>query len=123
VQKEVAFAARHVIVVVEEVVGNDVIRSDPNRTIIPGLLVEAVVHEPYGTHPSYVQGYYDRDNTFYLEWDEISRNEAATRAWLEEWVYGVQDRAEYVQKLGPETWERLAPGEAMAAPVNYGKYQ
>jgi glutaconate CoA-transferase subunit A len=123
VQKEVAFAARHVIVVVEEIVGNDVIRSDPNRTIIPGLLVDAVVHEPYGTHPSYVQGYYDRDNTFYLAWDETSRDEAATRAWLEEWVYGVQDRAAYVQKLGPETWERLAPGEAMADPVNYGKYQ
>jgi len=123
VQKEVAFAARSVIVVVEEIVGNDVIRSDPNRTIIPGLLVDAVVHEPYGTHPSYVQGYYDRDNTFYLAWDEISRNEQATRAWLEEWVYGVQDRAEYVQKLGPETWERLAPGEAMAESVNYGAYK
>jgi len=123
VQKEVAFAARSVIVVVEEIVGNDVIRSDPNRTIIPGLLVDAVVHEPYGTHPSYVQGYYDRDNTFYLAWDEISRDEAATRAWLEEWVYGVQDRAAYVQKLGPETWERLAPGEAMAESVNYGAYK
>ncbi len=123
VQKEVAFAARCVIVVVEEVVENDVIRSDPNRTIIPGLLVDALVHEPYGTHPSYVQGYYDRDNAFYLAWDEISRGEAATQAWLDEWVYGVPDRAAYLEKLGPETWERLAPGEAMAAPVNYGAYQ
>ena len=123
VQKEVAFAARCVIVVVEEVVENDVIRSDPNRTIIPGLLVDALVHEPYGTHPSYVQGYYDRDNAFYLAWDEISRDEAATQAWLDEWVYGVPDRAAYLEKLGPETWERLAPGEAMAAPVNYGAYQ
>lgn len=123
VQKEVAFAARRVIVVVEEVVENDVIRSDPNRTIIPGLLVDALVHEPYGTHPSYVQGYYDRDNAFYLAWDEISRGEAATQAWLDEWVYGVPDRAAYLEKLGPETWERLAPGEAMAASVNYGAYQ
>ncbi len=119
-QKEAAFAARHVIVVVEEIVDEEVIRSDPNRTLIPGLIVDAVVHEPYGAHPSYVQGYYDRDNDFYLRWDEISRDEAATRAWLEEWVYGVQGRAEYVEKMGRETWERLRPAQAWARPVNYG---
>ncbi|RME30740.1 MAG: CoA transferase subunit A [Thermoflexia bacterium] len=119
-QKEAAFAAKHVIVVVEEIVDEEVIRSDPNRTLIPGLIVDAVVHEPYGAHPSYVQGYYDRDNDFYLRWDEISRDEAATRAWLEEWVYGVRDRAEYVQKMSPETWERLRPAQAWAQPVNYG---
>ncbi|MCS7283920.1 MAG: CoA-transferase [Anaerolineae bacterium] len=119
-QKEVAFAARHVIVVVEEIVDEEVIRSDPNRTLIPGLIVDAVVHEPYGAHPSYVQGYYDRDNDFYLRWDEISRDEAATRAWLEEWVYGVRDRAEYVEKMGRETWERLRPTQAWSKPVNYG---
>jgi len=122
VQKEAAFAARHVIVVVEEVVDEAVIRSDPNRTIIPGLVVDAVVHEPGGAHPSYVQGYYDRDNDFYLRWDEISRDQAATQAWLEEWVLSVQYRAEYVKKMNPETWERLAPGEAPAGTVNYGKY-
>jgi len=119
-QKEAAFAARHVIVVVEEIVDEEVIRSDPNRTLIPGLIVDAVVHEPYGAHPSYVQGYYDRDNDFYLRWDEISRDEAATRAWLEEWVYGVRDRAEYVEKIGRETWERLKPVQAWSQPVNYG---
>ncbi len=119
-QKEVAFAAQHVIVVVEEVVDEEVIRSDPNRTLIPGMIVDAVVHEPYGAHPSYVQGYYDRDNDFYLRWDEISRDESSTRTWLEEWVYGVRDRAEYVQKMGPETWERLKPAQAWSHPVNYG---
>jgi len=123
VQKEAAFAARHVIVVVEEIVDEAVIRADPNRTIIPGLVVDAVVHEPYGAHPSYAQGYYDRDNEFYLCWDEISRDEAATQAWLDEWVHGVQDRAEYVAKMGPETWGRLRPGEAWAGPVNYGEYR
>ncbi len=119
-QKEAAFAAKHVIVGVEEIVDEEVIRSDPNRTLIPGLIVDAVVHEPYGAHPSYVQGYYDRDNDFYLRWDELSRDEAATRAWLEEWVYGVRDRAEYVEKMGRETWERLKPAQAWARPVNYG---
>lgn len=120
VQKEVAFAARHVIVVVEEIVEEAVIRADPNRTLIPGPVVDAVVHEPRGAHPSYVQGYYDRDNEFYVQWDQLSRDEAATRAWLEEWVWGVHDRTEYVRKMGDEVWERLAPGEAWSGPVNYG---
>ena len=71
-QKEAAFAADRVIVVVEEVVDEAVIRADPNRTIIPGLIVDAVVVEPWGAHPSYVQGAYDRDNRFYLDWDPIT---------------------------------------------------
>jgi glutaconate CoA-transferase subunit A len=125
VQKEVAFAAERVIVVVEEIVDEAVIRSDPNRTVIPGLMVGAVVHQPYGAHPSYAQGYYDRDNQFYLEWDRISREEATTQAWLDEWVYGVEDWAGYLAKLEarePDIWQRLAPGEALSQPVNYGIY-
>lgn len=125
VQKEAAFAAGHVVVVVEEIVDEAVVRSDPNRTVIPGLLVDAVVHEPYGAHPSYTQGYYDRDNRFYLEWDRVSRDEASTRAWLDEWVYDLPDRAAYRQKLEarePGIWQRLAPGQAPSQPVNYGIY-
>lgn len=122
VQKEVAFASEKVIVVVEEIVDEDVIRRDPNRTLIPGLIVDAVVHEPYGAHPSYVQGYYDRDNDFYLKWDESSRKQDTTEAWLQEWVYDLPDRAAYLEKLGHETLERLDPGEFMADPVNYGRY-
>jgi glutaconate CoA-transferase subunit A len=122
-QKEVAFAAHKVIVVAEEIVDAEVIRSDPNRTLIPGLIVDAVVHEPYGAHPSYAQGYYDRDNDFYLFWDRLSRDEEATVAWLEEWVHGVDDRAAYVLKLGAGTLERLRPEKAEAAAVDYGRYR
>lgn len=124
-QKEAAFAAKKVIVVVEEVVDEAVIRSDPNRTLIPHMIVDAVVHQPHGAHPSYVQGYYDRDNNFYLAWDQISRDEAQTQAWLDEWVYGVADWEEYLRKLEaaePDIWQRLAPGEALSQPVNYGVY-
>ncbi len=121
-QKEVAFAAQKVIVVVEEVVAEEVIRRDPNRTLIPGLVVDAVVCEPYGAHPSYVQGYYDRDNDFYLKWDEWSRDQATTEAWLEEWVYALPDRAAYLEKLGRETLARLAPGALPPDPINYGRY-
>lgn len=123
VQKEVAFAAKKVIVVVEEVVEEAVIRSDPNRTLIPGLIVDAVVEIPYGAYPSYVQGYYDRDNAFYLEWDALSRDTQRTQAWLEEWVYGVADHAEYMRKLGREAIERIRPGSAPASPIDYGAYQ
>ncbi len=123
VQKEAAFAAQKVIVVVEEIVGESIIRADPNRTLIPGEIVDAVVHEPLGAHPSYVQGYYDRDNDFYRNWEVISRDPSATESWLDEWVYGVSDRAEYVRKLGPENLARLRAGEALSSPVNYGCYQ
>jgi glutaconate CoA-transferase, subunit A len=122
VQKEAAFAAKKVIVVVEDLVDEAVIRSDPNRTLIPGLIVDAVVHMPYGAHPSYVQGYYDRDNEFYLAWDRLSRDQKRTEAWLDEWVHGVADHAEYLQKLGTQTLERIQPGSAPASPVNYGAY-
>jgi len=123
IQKEAAFAAKRVIVVAEQIVDESVIQADPNRTLIPGLIVDAVVHEPYGAHPSYVQGYYDRDNRFYLDWDQISRDQAGVEAWLEEWVMGVPDRAHYVAKLETETLERIKPGMATAAPVNYGDYR
>lgn len=122
VQKEVAFASQHVVVVVEEIVDEEIIRADPNRTLIPGLVVDAVVHEPYGAHPSYVQGYYDRDNAFYLHWDEVSRDEARTVAWLEEWVYGVEDRTAYLDKLGEQRLQDLKAGDLFASPVNYGRY-
>nr|MBN1228565.1 CoA transferase subunit A [Anaerolineae bacterium] len=122
IQKEAAFAASTVIVVVEELVDEDVIRADPNRTLIPGLIVNAVVHEPYGAHPSYVQGYYDRDNSFYLKWDEISRDQAQTEAWLEEWIYGIEDRARYMEKMGEDVVERIAPGKAPAGAIDYGSY-
>jgi glutaconate CoA-transferase subunit A len=122
-QKEAAFAAERLIVVVEELVSEDVIRADPNRTIIPGLIVDAVVVEPWGAHPSYVQGSYDRDNRFYLDWDPISRDEAATQAWLAEWVHGVGGRAEYIEKLGTERVAGLRPGSAPSGSVDYGDYR
>jgi glutaconate CoA-transferase subunit A len=122
VQKEAAFAASKVVVVVEEIVDESVIRHDPNRTLIPGLIVDAVVCEPYGAHPSYVQGYYDRDNAFYLAWDQISRDPDKVEQWLQEWVHDVPDRASYLEKLGADRLASLRPGEMIAGPVNYGRY-
>src|SRR5207302_2149880 len=111
-QKEAAFAADRVIVVCEELVEERVVRSDPNRTAIPGLIVDAVVVEPGACHPSYAQGYYDRDNRFYVEWDRIARDAETFDAWLDEWVYGLETHADYLDKLG-ERWDELrSVGEA-----------
>jgi glutaconate CoA-transferase subunit A len=119
VQKEAAFASRHVIVVVEELVDETVIRSDPNRTLIPASIVGAVVVEPWGAHPSYAQGYYDRDNDFYVAWDAISRDDRSLERFLDEFVYGVRDRAEYMQKQ-PGLADRLKARAQFCAGVNYG---
>jgi glutaconate CoA-transferase subunit A len=123
-QKEAAFAAERVVVVVEELVDEAVVRADPNRTVIPGLIVDAVVVEPFGAHPSYAQGHYDRDNAFYLEWDRLSREPASLDAWLAEYVHGVSGRAEYMAKLGDEVRERIRPsGSAPSGSVDYGEYR
>jgi glutaconate CoA-transferase, subunit A len=121
-QQLAAFASQHVILTVEEVVDDSVIRSDPNRTIIPGMVVDALCHVPFCTHPSYTQGYYDRDNEFYLAWDELSKTQAGVQAYLDEWVYGLPDRAAYWEKLGPEVHQRLKTRERLSQPVNYGAY-
>jgi glutaconate CoA-transferase subunit A len=121
-QKEAAFAARRVIVTAEEIVDEARIRSDPNRTLIPALVVSAVCHVPFAAHPSYTQGYYDRDNPFYLAWDKLSADPAAVRAWLDEWVYGVPDRAAYWERLEPEVHARLSVKPRWSEAVNYGEF-
>lgn len=118
VQKEAAFASKRVIVVAEELVAESVIRADPNRTLIPGNIVSAVVIEPWGAHPSYAQGYYDRDNDFYVKWDEIARTEESLRAYLDEYVYGVADRKGYMDKQ--PSLLRLKAKAQICEGVNYG---
>ncbi len=121
-QKEVAFAAKRVIVVVEEIVDESVIRRDPNRTVIPGAIVDAVVEEPFGCHPSFAQGYYDRDNAFYLAWDGIAKDPETLATWLDEWVYGLANHGEYVERFGDAYWDALRPEPALSGEVDYGRY-
>ena len=121
-QRLAAFAGRRVILTAEEIVDEAVIRSDPNRTLISGLVVDAVCHVPFCAHPSYTQGYHDRDNAFYLAWDEISKSDESVQAYLKAWVYDLPDRAAYWEKLGPEVHQRLSAGDLLSEPVNYGDY-
>jgi glutaconate CoA-transferase subunit A len=119
--REAALAARVVIVVAEEIVPPEVIRSDPNRVLVPAFRVAAVAHVPGGAHPSPVQGFYNRDHAFYHEYHQATRTLAGMEAWLDEWVYGPPDRTAYLAKLGAERWSGLARKESrLAAPVDYG---
>ena len=121
-QKEVAFAGKRTIVVCEEIVEESVIRRDPNRTVIPGAVVDAVVEEPLGCHPSFAQGYYDRDNAFYLQWDKIARDPQTLESWLKDWVYDLASHSEYVEKFGAAHWDALRPMPAPSGEVDYGRY-
>ncbi len=83
VQKEAVLAARRAIVTVEEIVDGFGPRS-PNAVILPAWTITAVAHVPGGAYPSYAHGYYSRANSFYLAWDEISRERDTFLAWMGE---------------------------------------
>jgi glutaconate CoA-transferase, subunit A len=118
---EAALAASRVIVVAEEIVPTAMIRSDPNRVLIPAFKVCAVVHEPGGAHPSPVQGHYNRDHAMYHDYHRASRDAQGFDAWLGAWVLGVPDREAYLARLGVDRWRALRAKRArVAAPVNYG---
>jgi glutaconate CoA-transferase subunit A len=119
--EEAFLAARDVIIVAEEIVPHDVIVSDPNRVLGPCFKVRAVVHEPYGAHPSAVQGYYNRDHQFFHEYHVQTRTLEGFEQWLQEWVLTVPNRTAYLEKLGRQRVQGLALREhRYAAPVDYG---
>jgi glutaconate CoA-transferase subunit A len=120
VSEEAALAAKHLIVVAEEIVERAAITSDPNRVLVPPHRVSAVVREPGGAHPSPVQGYYGRDHDFFREYHAQTKSVEDDAAWRERWIRGVPDRAAYLQELGEERWASLAvKDELFAADVNY----
>ncbi len=114
-------AAKKVIVVAEEIVAPKVIASDPNRTVIPAFLVSAVVESPMGAHPSPVQGYYKRDNEFFMQYHRESKTQADFDDWAKTWIHGVADREGYMQVLGAERAASLGvKTHAYAAQTDYG---
>jgi glutaconate CoA-transferase subunit A len=94
VQKEAVLSAKRSIVTVEEIV--DDLEPWPNACVLPGWVVTAVCEVPRGATPSYAHGYYDRDNRFYRQWDQVSRTRDAFDAWVKKYVYGVEDFSEFL---------------------------
>ncbi len=99
IQKEVVLAARRAIVTVEEIV-DDLGAASPNAVVLPGWTISAIVEVPGGAHPSYAQGYYRRDNSYYQAWDKIARDRAAFTTWM----------AEHVMAGGPDDFARYGAG-------------
>jgi glutaconate CoA-transferase, subunit A len=118
---EAARAARRVILTCEQLVDPAVIRSDPNRTLIPGFLVGAVAVVPYGSHPSPTQGYVNRDDRFYDEYHRETRTRDGFLAWLGRMVTGTAGHDGYLAQVGPARIDGLRPrSPRLAAPVDYG---
>ncbi len=93
-------AARRVIVTAEEIVDSDVLRRNPDRTVLPGFVVDAVVEVPYGAHPtSFFPGYgYDAD--FHLAWARVAKDDEAVAEFLERHVLAPGSQAEYLDAAG-----------------------
>jgi glutaconate CoA-transferase subunit A len=99
VVREAARASRRVLLMAEEIVSREAIRSDANRTLVPGFLVSAVVHLPRGCHPAPCEEYYGRDHGFFHAYHERSRTREEFLRWLEEWVLSVDDHDRYLLQL------------------------
>jgi glutaconate CoA-transferase subunit A len=117
VMREAAMAAQKVILTCDEVVKHEVIVSDPNRNVIPGFVVSAVVQEPFGSHPSPTQGYARRDDNFYFEYHKETRSREGFEAWLKKWVLGVKDHRAFLELLGQARMARLKPAGNLFAPA------
>jgi glutaconate CoA-transferase, subunit A len=97
VQKEVVLASQRSIATVEEII--DVLEPRPGGVVLPGWVVDAVAVAPGGAHPSYAHGYYERDNDFYVRWDEVSRDRDRFTAWMQRHVLDTADVDEYHRSL------------------------
>jgi len=114
-------AARATIVTAEELVAPEQLSRDPNRVLVPGLVVAAVCEARWGAHPSPVQGYYNRDHRAYRDYHARTRTIEGCAAWRAEWVDGLRDLEAYVARLGNERVHALIPTEHhFAEPVDYG---
>jgi glutaconate CoA-transferase subunit A len=121
VMRDACLAARKVIITVEEIVDSEVITRDPNRVIIPGFHVSAVVLVPWGGHPSSVPGYYNRDHQAFIDYRNASRSAEAFANWRRFWVDSVQAPEDYMRLLGRERMQALQLKHHLySEPVDYG---
>jgi glutaconate CoA-transferase, subunit A len=104
---EMARASKRLIISAEEIVPTEVIRRQPDRTLIPYYLVDAVVHAPFGSHPGEMAYAYGRDEPLIRDWVEGSKTAEGAQAYLDKYVYGVKNHNEYLDLIGQERLEQL----------------
>ena len=100
IQKEAVLSAHRTIVTVEEVV--EEFTPHPFQIVLPAVAIDAIAVEPMGAHPSYADGYYDRDNAFYEAWDPVGRDREGFRSWMERHVLGTEKFGEYLRSVRAE---------------------
>ena len=114
-------ACRSVIITSEDIVSPDIIKSDPNRVILPGFKVAAVVHFPWGAHPSPAPGYYNRDHQMFLDYREASRSPDSFLNWRHDWIDSIRTPRDYLKKLGNDRLAKLRlTKHLISEPVDYG---
>ncbi len=121
VTRDACLASRNVIITAEEIVSPERISADPNRVITPGFRVSAVVHCPWGAHPSPVPGYYNRDHQAFIDYRNESKTPAFFKKWQNTWVDKIRSHHDYLDFLGPERVARLAlKNHVFPETVDYG---
>lgn len=115
---ELARAARRLIVTTEEIVDEEVIRSQPWRTLIPYYLVDAVIEVPYGAHPTLMPYRYYFDEAHIGQWLRLSKTAQGVTEYFDRYVYGVEDFAGYLELIGgEEQLEHLRQVEHLETPL------
>ena len=121
VARDACLASRRVIITAEEIVSPDLISADPNRVIIPGFRVNAVVHFPWGAHPSPVPGNYNRDHQAFIDYRKESKTAMSFAKWQHRWVDNIRSHHAYMDLLGHERMAGLAlKNHVFSEPVDYG---
>ncbi|KRC51986.1 hypothetical protein ASE16_02665 [Leifsonia sp. Root227] len=93
-------AARHVILTTERLVSSDDIVRNNQLVSVPGILVDQVVHTPFGAYPGGMYGLYDEDLELMGEYYEASREVDSTAEYLESWIYEVPNHDAYLDRIG-----------------------
>ncbi|MCP4749634.1 MAG: CoA transferase subunit A [Proteobacteria bacterium] len=119
-----ALCSKNIIVSCEEIVEHDVIQSSPHHTIIPAFRTSAVIEVPWGAHPTEVLGYYNADANGWRGFAEAAATADGMQTWLDEWVYGCQDRQayidHYIEVFGSRSLDIIKARPYYSAPANYG---
>jgi acyl CoA:acetate/3-ketoacid CoA transferase alpha subunit len=104
---ELARASKRLLISTEEIVDTEIIRSQPDRTIIPYYLVDAVVHAPFGSHPGEMCYVYERDETHIKSWVQASKTSEGAHSYLGKYIYGVRNHQEYLDLIGRNHLQQL----------------
>jgi glutaconate CoA-transferase subunit A len=97
---DLARAAKRLIITCERLIPHEEIRRDPSQTVIPFFLVDAVCEVPYGSYPGNMPYEYFSDETHLREWLTAEKDLATFQPFLDRYIFGIKDFAEYLQRCG-----------------------